>query len=342
MQKGNIYYLIPDVFIQPFNLIELLRRFKKHEGLSYINDCIRGRHRPIGGIKMHYLHTQVLQELGYSATPLVLGRFDGDFWSYAVKPQHISEVGFNLGRNDIVVATEFMPYDGLRFSGCKRLLFAQNWINIDRRLAPEDSKKSYLDLGYDQVLTCSRYISEILQESMGIDSDIIPNGIDPNMFFADAKLRQNERVFCLPRKNLADLARIKKIVLRQRPETVFCEGEQLTEKEIASEYRKSDIFLATGYPEGFGLPPLEAMFSGCAVTGFTGGGALEFMRHQQTALVANDGDCESAAAHLLTLLNDPALKERLRTAGTAIAKNYTREQMARNLKMYYQEIMKSP
>jgi len=335
MQTGNIYYLIPDVFTEHFHFVTLLRRLKKGMAIPYIKDCITGRNRPIGGIKMHYLHPLILNEIGYHASPLVMGRYDGDFWNYPIKPLHIKNVGFNLAHNDIVVSTEFFPYEGLRFKNCRRIIFVQNWINIARQLKPEDKTKSYLDLGYDQVLTCSQYIANILSTTMGIESNIVPNGVDQNIFYESASSRNKNQILCLPRKNKTDLEKIKAIVLAQKPEVTFVEADNLTQEQIALEYRKSDIFLATGYPEGFGLPPLEAMFSGCAVVGFTGGGALEFMQHEKTALVAKDGDCKAAANSLLKVLNEPQLKESLRSNGLRISQNYTLQKMKTSLTKFY-------
>jgi len=41
------------------------------------------------------------------------------------------------------------------------------------------------------------------------------------------------------------------------------------------------LFMSTGFPEGFGLPPLEAMASGCVPVGFTGFGGWEYMRQSK-------------------------------------------------------------
>jgi glycosyltransferase involved in cell wall biosynthesis len=43
----------------------------------------------------------------------------------------------------------------------------------------------------------------------------------------------------------------------------------------------AQIFLSTGFPEGYSLPPLEAMAAGCLVTGFSGFGGFEYMRNPE-------------------------------------------------------------
>jgi glycosyltransferase involved in cell wall biosynthesis len=48
------------------------------------------------------------------------------------------------------------------------------------------------------------------------------------------------------------------------------------QREVARLYGESAVCLSFGYPEGFGLPPAEAMACGCVVVGFHGGGGREF------------------------------------------------------------------
>jgi hypothetical protein len=47
---------------------------------------------------------------------------------------------------------------------------------------------------------------------------------------------------------------------------------------VAETLRACHIFLATGFPEGCPLPPLESMACGCLVAGFAGFGGFDSMR----------------------------------------------------------------
>ncbi len=89
--------------------------------------------------------------------------------------------------------------------------------------------------------------------------------------------------------------------------------------------------MAIGYPEGFALPPLEAMACGCAVIGFTGGGGTEHMIDGRTALIAPDGDTEMLAHCLKRVLTDDTLKEKIRTGGLNKAREFSIERMEREL-----------
>jgi glycosyltransferase involved in cell wall biosynthesis len=73
------------------------------------------------------------------------------------------------------------------------------------------------------------------------------------------------------------------------------------ESEFASELRNTKIFIAHSYPEGLGLPALEAMASGCMVVGFTGGGGTTYMEHGINCLISpKDGDYDYLS-HMLEL-----------------------------------------
>ena len=338
MSIGTIYYLIPDLFYHKVKPFPLLKSVLKGKTSNYIDNIRHAKPRPIGGIKIHYQHCVALRKAGFDAKPLMLGRYEGNYFGYDIETVKIEEIGYKLKKNDVVVSTEFHPYDGLKFSGCKKIIFVQNWINIQKRLKQRDLLKNYLSMGYDEVLTCSNYTTNEVFKYMGIKAKTICNGIDASVFFEAQELRIPNRIMCLPRKNPKDLESIKSIILANNSEVIFHPVDGVDQITMATEFRKSDIFLATGYPEGFALPPLEAMHSGCAVVGFTGQAGSEFMVDGQTALTAPDGDCEKAAASLLRILEDVELKEKIRAGGKVKALEYTETKMAEEVVNYYKNL----
>lgn len=329
----TIYYLIPDIFRNQFSVRVLLRSFRRGKAAAYLKSCMSDNKSAIGGIKVFYQHIICLRELGYDAHPLALGGFDGNLFFPEIKSINFGDV--EVTETDIVVATEFCPYDGLRFTKATKIMFAQNWSPIIPRKHIEDKHRSYRELGYDHVISCGDYITRFINGVHNEECYSIPNGIDEHVFFCGDNMREENRVLCLPRKNADDIETIKKIVERQVPNVNFILADGLSEQAIALEYRKSDIFLASGYPEGFGLPAVEAMHSGCVVTGFAGRGGREFLIHERTALIAEDSDTIVAAEHLIRVLQDKVLKERLRRAGSDIVKIYTLEAMKKRIGDYY-------
>lgn len=333
---GKIYYLIPDLCKREINLRNFLRSILKGYLKAYVRDKIISKHVPVGGIKVIYQHCQILKELGYEAYPLIMGSYIGNFFGYELDLKHIRDIGFKLNPGDVVVSTEFAPYEGLAFTGATNILFLQNWANLEGRLKQEDVGKSYLDLGYDYVITCGQYCTEMILNKMGISSTTITNGIDQTRFINDDNKRIPGRVLALSRKNPDDL---KKIISYFDGDSVdFRIVDGLTQNQLIQEYQQADIFLAIGYPEGFSLPPLEAMSCGCAVVGFTGKGGNEFMINEQTALVAEDGDCETAAKQLKRLLQDEQMKETIRTNGINKARQYSLENTKALLNDFYAKV----
>ena len=68
-----------------------------------------------------------------------------------------------------------------------------------------------------------------------------------------------------------------------------CEIEDVTQEEVASVLKRAANFLSFGHPEGFGLPPLEAMSAGCLVIGYHGMGGREFF-HREFSVPIEFGD----------------------------------------------------
>lgn len=323
------------MFRRNYNLISLLKAILKGNAKYHLRKHWFRKPEPVGGIKVMYQHCALLRELGYSASLLKFGKYDGNYFNYNVPILDARAPGFKIKKTDVVVCPEIAPYLALSFD-CKRIMFAQNWVNIYTNFRSEDREKSYINLGYDAVFTCSNFLKDKLFREDVRDLKVISNFIDASRFVPNEDLRVADTVLALPRKNKHDLERIIKLMSGSCLN--FTAVDRVPEHEIIRQYQSADIFLATGYPEGFGLPPLEAMACGAVVTGFTGGGADEFMIHNETALVAGDGDVDQAAENLKRLSNSPELKARLRKNGMIMAGNYTKNKTLAQLEEAYRTL----
>ncbi len=102
--------------------------------------------------------------------------------------------------------------------------------------------------------------------------------VDPDLFAPSTD--KKPQLAYMPRKNAQDAVQVLKI-LRARGSldgfrVVAIDG--MSEREVARTLRESAFFLSFGFPEGFGLPPAEAMACGCYVVGYDGLGGREFLR----------------------------------------------------------------
>jgi glycosyltransferase involved in cell wall biosynthesis len=91
----------------------------------------------------------------------------------------------------------------------------------------------------------------------------------------------------------------------------------VSQARMPAEYGASTITVlpTRGQAEGLGLTLVEALLAGSAVVGMPAGGIPEVVRHEETGLLARDGDAGDLARQIQRLLNDPALRDRLTRAG---------------------------
>lgn len=101
----------------------------------------------------------------------------------------------------------------------------------------------------------------------------------------------------------------------------------LPEEQVISTMRDSAVFLSFGYPEGFGLPPAEAMASGCVVVGYHGNGGREYFTadHGFPVEIGDILGFARAAEHVISTLdaNFSAFNEMTARASSFIRSTYT-------------------
>lgn len=247
-------------------------------------------------------------------------------------------------KDTVVVIPEIRPHLVDFFEpAAKKVIFVQNRYKIEPARYGLKKRDTYKSRGYDFAITCGDFLADYIQNKLpgikggnhsagGIPVYAVNNSIDHSLFRPDQKSRQENRILVLYRKGPKHIDRLIKFAEKNELPVEFkVIDKAITQKELALEYCKSDIYVHTGYPEGLPLPPLEAMASGCAVIGFTGGGGLETMIDQETALVAPDGKDRQLQQIFRQVVTDGVLKEKIRKAGTAKALQYSRENEKKRL-----------
>lgn len=163
-------------------------------------------------------------------------------------------------------------------------------------------------------------------------------GIDRTAFTPEAKPEQDMVLFVgrlIPNKGVAHLLHAMQYVQRQRPSAklvivgdgllrsslekmaselkVTCEFAGAKPASAVREYlRQATVLCApsvtaiNGESEGLGMVGLEAQAMGRPVVGFRTGGIPEAVRHEETGLLAAEGDSPKLSEYILRYLNDTA------------------------------------
>lgn len=176
--------------------------------------------------------------------------------------------------------------------------------------------------------------------------NLVHPGINPDVFY-DKKLRRSSEInLCLaarrhPLKGFSDFIEVWRKDndwLRERINKVFLVSDDnlagfdlsgfdvvkpKNDKDIATVYNKSHIFISTSRSEGFGMPSLEAMACGCAVILSKAGGVNEYALDGENCLMYDPGNTAELSGKLRLLLGNVLLIKELSAKGMERAKEFT-------------------
>jgi glycosyltransferase involved in cell wall biosynthesis len=294
---------------------------------------------PSGGIRAIYRHVDILNHAGRSAA--VLHHRDG----YACRwfehsTRTVGAPSVRLSPEDVLVVPEiYGPYLSRLPRKSKLVAFNQN-AYLTYEHVPVDCSLSY-DI-FAAALTVSSDSAEFLQFAFpGLDVSVVPNAIDPDVFYPSSELPA-KRIAMMPRKRPEEAQQVLRLLGNRLRGWEIVRIEGVPEGETAAILRSAPIFLALGRQEGFGLPPAEAMASGCYVIGFPGFGGREIFDRAFSRPV-EDGDVLSLAREVTNLLSlyerQPGLvRETGARACEHIRERYSLERQRSELLAFYAQL----
>jgi len=125
----------------------------------------------------------------------------------------------------------------------------------------------------------------------------------------------------------------KLIKLPTSPKTQHFTGHR---NDLIDIYASLDVFLMTSVTEGMPNTLLEAMAMGLASVATKVGGIPELLPDGEGGFLAPAGDAQALAAHVIMLLQDGALRERLQQAARArIEGFFSFARRVRKMEEYY-------
>lgn len=131
--------------------------------------------------------------------------------------------------------------------------------------------------------------------------------------------------------------KVKKYILKNNISEQIFFLEKITMPELATLYKMADIFVYPSEFEGFGIPVIEALFSGTPVITSNLSSLPE--AGGNNSLYVNPKSVEDIRAKILFLWNNEAERKRRAEKGLEYAQNFTDEKIANDLMQVYKEIM---
>ncbi|MFQ5521941.1 MAG: glycosyltransferase family 4 protein, partial [Candidatus Methylomirabilia bacterium] len=190
-------------------------------------------------------------------------------------------------------------------------------------------------------IVISTWLRGIMREKFGNEAQVLVTPVDPALFsWVEPEPEEGRiRVLMLHHdyawKGVADgLQAVNRVKARHPELTLVGFGlkspraplsydefyESLPQKHLAWLYSRCPIYLCPSWDEGLGIPSMEAMACGAALVTYDNGGSRDYALDGQTALVAPRRDVAELAEKLERLVADPALRERIASAGVAFVR----------------------
>lgn len=258
---------------------------------------------PSGGVAVIYEHVELLARHGHRAVVALAQKPAVDFYGRRA-PLWIHGGALAPEPGDIWVLPEgFRVYaEVLANSPVTLLMFCQNQYYLPFGADPR--KDVFQEFGVDGVIASSESVRDFFRDVYGLDDlPLIPCAVDPARFQASAPKVQ--QVALMPRKLGEEAGFLQALLRRMHPrhaEVPWVPIQGCTQQDAAAMLSRSSVFLSLSHKESFGLPPLEAMASGCLVAGFHGDGGREYM-NPSNGWWAETGDWRTCVAGLAAALD---------------------------------------
>jgi glycosyltransferase involved in cell wall biosynthesis len=234
-----------------------------------------------GGIRVIYRHVDCLNSMGISAAVVHATAGFRATW-FANETRVLAPAQVALGPDDVLVMPEYYaPGRGRLPDEARIVIFNQGAYHTFDRIpfATTEPGAPYADIKrLVALLTVSEDSAELLRYAFPAIPLHIARPVIDRALFHPADERPARRIAYMTHRRAQEREQLLHL-LRARG---VLDGWELapihrrTEHETAEILRGSAIFLGFSEREGFGLPPAEAMASGCYVVGYTGMGGREF------------------------------------------------------------------
>jgi hypothetical protein len=209
---------------------------------------------------------------------------------------------------------------GLRLPG-KKICYVQGFTSYD-----------VLDVFYDRFAFSSKFVKEYVQKwrYYDINGPVINPFIHTEVFAGGQEWHKRKAsVMVLHHKGLTKplVDEFERLYRKKYPHScvAFEHYRGLRQQELADIMGHHKYYLSLSPLEGFGLPMLEAMASGCAVVGFDGWGGRDYIVNQVNAMTDQYPHLETLVDYLYELTQDDGKARKLGENGYVSSRVFNRE-----------------
>ena len=329
-----------------------------------------------GGVKMLLSQMEMLRKKGHHITAFLRGNLEQEkvipYWSDLEVDKEVI-IPYGVPTNSYVEECDIVVvgwvYQMAELQDVSPAVFyweqGHEWLFGDIPGSNYEEIRNTLQNCYKTglpVVSVSNCIAHILKTKYGLDTEIIPNGIDTEVYRPISKIEVNEipTILLVGNPNhgfkafgdaisTLDLLwnkgykfKVKWVCQSHPGYTTNFPMELIVhppQDVLVQSYQEADLFLFTSLYEGFGMPPLEAMACGLPVVTTDCGGVREFVIDGYNCLLADPGDTHQLAGHLEKLLNDMELRKMLAENGRQTALSFRYEHVVDQIEEYMKKII---
>jgi hypothetical protein len=267
---------------------------------------------PAGGVRVIYRVVDHLQAAGVAASVVHAERGFRPTWFASSTPvAYAGDIDAVPARDVLVLPEIYGPRLGEMAPGVPKVVFNQNASNTFKgyALPVQRGRTAYDHPEVVGAVCVSEDDAEQLRWAFPqVDVRRMVVQVDPALFSPGPKERL---VTFMPRKGGEDAFRVLALLGARGAldDVSVVPLHGMSDAEVADHQRRALLFLSFGVNEGWGLPPLEALASGCLVVGYHGIGGREFLT-PEWAWPIEQGDALAVARTAAELLarhrEDPA------------------------------------
>ena len=304
--------------------------------------------RPSGGVRTIYRHVDALNDAGFDAAVLHTRR--GFRCRWFANSTRVAYPPLELTSADLLVVPEQYTSDQLNrlAPGIAKVVGNQNAYRSFRAAAGANDHVSNPYTSSSDVIGAfvvsednRAYLSYAFPD---LDVGHIRQRIDRDIFYPDLANRR-QQIAVMPRKRPDDYRQVLGMLVSRGAlgGWTIVELTDMSETEVATALRESVLFISLNRAEGFGLPPAEAMASGCYVIGFHGMAGREYFR-EPFATAVEDGDVVTLARCVEEFIatyeeRAEALADTAKEASNFVFETYSKEREQSDLTSFFEKAL---